>query len=71
MKTLRHIWNYLSDPAYRRMVDLVAVQEGYTTTLLVIRENMEKSNHPMYVCGYKKLKMVKLHHELSESEIQE
>lgn len=49
MKTLKHIWSYLSDPVYRHMVDLVAAQEAQDICYQQIVENLIETIHPLLI----------------------
>lgn len=58
MKTLKHIWSYLSDPVYRHMVDLVAAQEAQDICYQQIVENLRETNHPLFIVPAGTLKEV-------------
>lgn len=49
MNRIKHIWKYLTSPAYRFWVDFCTQQEYIDKSIADIQYNLKLQNHPMFI----------------------
>ena len=52
MKTIKHIWKYLTSPMSRHFVDLQTCQQAVDAHMEMMREQLRLSNFPPIVIDY-------------------
>jgi len=58
MKTLKHIWKYLTKPEYRSWVDFCTQKEHLNKSMNLILDNLELASRPMFICDGGKIKRI-------------
>lgn len=49
MKTLKHIYKYLTSPSYRYWVDFCTRKENLDRQMDLIKRELKLQNHPIYI----------------------